>query len=116
MVTGSAPGGHSSTVVPSSPVRPITASPLDPRASPEGYDGASPGTAGSSGPPPNGWRIHTPNSSPSVSANHQIHSPVGSTPPIQVPFGRWVTWRRSSATRSQAYISQVPVALDRYVL
>lgn len=49
--------------------------------------------AGSSGPPANGCRIQTPNSSPSVSENHQIQWPSGDSVPSVVPFGRSVAWR-----------------------
>lgn len=59
----------------------------------------------SSSPPPNGWRIHTPNSSPSVSLNHQTASPSGVSTPSVVPFGRSVTWRCRPLDRSHAYSS-----------
>ena len=67
--------------------------------------------AGSSGPPAQGWRIQVPNSSPSVSSNHQTCSPSGGSAPSLVPFGRSVTCRVVPASRSQAYSSKVPVAL-----
>lgn len=53
-----------------------------------------------------------PNSSPSLSSNHQIHSPSGESTPSVVPFARFVTWRCSPVPRSHAYSSYVPVALE----
>ncbi len=82
--------------------RPTTAVPSRPMASPPGYEGSSPGVAGSSGPPAKGWRTQVPNSSPSVSENHQIHSPSGERVPSVVPLGRSVACRCVPVARSQA--------------
>lgn len=112
-VVGCCPGTHRCTTVPSSVERPISARPLEPRARPAGYEGSRDGAAGSSAPPSNGWRIHTPYSSPSVSANHHTHAPVGSMVPMMVPLGRSVTWRVAPLERSHVYISKVPLALLR---
>lgn len=92
--------------MPSSSVeRPTTDSPPRPSASPAGYEGSRPGAAGSSGPPAKGCRIQTPNSSPSVSANHHTHAPSGVSVPSDVPFGRSVTCRCAPVVRSHAYSS-----------
>lgn len=100
--------------MPSSSVeRPTTAvEPSLPMARPAGYEASSPSTAGTSSPPAKGWRSQTPNSSPSLSLNHQIHSPSGDRTPSVVPFGRSVALRCSPVVRSHAYSSYVPVAFD----
>jgi hypothetical protein len=53
-----------------------------------------------------------PNSSPSLSANHQIVSPSGLSVPMSVPLGRSVTWRWTSVSRSQAYCSTTPLTSE----
>lgn len=53
-----------------------------------------------------------PNSSPSLSSNHQIHAPSGESTPSVVPVGRSVAWRWAPVARSHAYSSYVPVAFD----
>ncbi|CAM5617930.1 hypothetical protein SALBM217S_07661 [Streptomyces griseoloalbus] len=112
--TGASPVRTRWIVVPSSSVeRPTTAvRPSRPSARPAGYEGSRPGAASSSSPPENRCRRQTPNSSPSLSSNHQIHSPSGESTPSVVPFARSVTWRCSPVARSQAYSSYVPVAFD----
>ena len=87
-------------VVPSSSVeRPTTAVAVPADGQPRRVRGLEPGGRRLVGvrppPPPKGWRSQTPNSSPSVSSNHQIHSPSGDSTPSVVPFGRSVTWRCS---------------------
>ena len=70
------------------------------------------GTATWSGPPAKGWLFQTPNSSPSVSANHQMVPPSGLRVAINVPLGRSVTWRCVPVSRSQAYCSTTPLWSD----
>ena len=80
----------------------MIASPSGPKQSPLEYDGGSPGTAsGAFGAPANGILRQTPNSSPSWSSNHQIHSPVGSIVADVVPLARAVTWAVAPVVRSQ---------------
>src|SRR3712207_4697603 len=57
-----------------------------------------------------------PNSSPSVSANHQIVSPSGLSADASVPLGRSVTCRWVSVSRSQAYCSTTPLTSEAYRL
>ena len=65
-----------------------------------------------SGPPEKGWVRHTPNSSPSLSANHQMVSPSGLSVPISVPLGRSVTCRCSPVSRFHAYCSTTPLTSE----
>ncbi len=90
--TEACPSRSTCTTVPSSSEPPTTTT-SRPISSPAGYASGTPGVASSSGPPAHGWRTQRPNSSPSVSRNHQTLSPSGGSVPSLVPFGRSVTWR-----------------------
>jgi hypothetical protein len=74
--------------------------------------GPTSGSATVSGPPANGWVIQTPNSFPSLSANHQMVSPSGLSVAASVPLGRSVTCRWVSVSRSQAYCSTTPLTSE----
>jgi len=68
--------------------------------------GGTPSTAGCgvalAGRPANCSRTSCRNSSPSVSANHQMYSPSGEMAALYVPFVRSVTCRWVLVARSQA--------------
>src|SRR5438132_13556675 len=102
------------TALPSSVDEPMTAKP-DPSPRPPLYAGGSDGAPGRGGEDQSkGPTIHRPSSLPLASSNHQIHSPPGSRAPCTVPSGRSVTWRRVSSSRSHAYSSHLPPALEAY--
>jgi hypothetical protein len=111
MIRAELPDGASHSSLPSSVLRPMATSDR-PTSSPAGYAGPTSATATVSSPPAKGWVIQMPNSSPSVSANHQMSSPSGLRVAISVPLGRSVTWRCVPVSRSQAYCSTTPLTSE----
>ncbi len=85
-----------------------------PTSRPAGYAGSTSGRATASSPPAKGWVCQMPNSSPSVSANHQTVSPSGLSVALTVPLGRSVTCRCVPDCRSQAYCSTTPLMSEAY--